>query len=480
MFETGVNCWQIARAEHMAVIVDAADYFLAVRKALLGARQRIMLVGWDFDGRIGFQSQERLDGEPATIGEFLLWLVDRTPSLEIYLLRWDVGAMKALFRGSTAITAARWAMHPRIRLKLDGHHPVASSHHQKLVSIDDCIAFCGGIDMTGDRWDTSDHRDDDARRVRPGGQPYGPWHDATTALAGPIAAAVGRECADRWERATGRRLSPIGDAAPCWPEGLEPLFTDVDVALARSHPEMADQEPVREIEQLFIDQIAAARAIIYLESQYFASRRVAEALAARLDEADGPEIVIVNPLGAQGWLEPVAMDTARARLIAALRARDRHGRLAVYHPFTAGGEPIYVHAKVTVIDDRFLRVGSANLNNRSMRLDTECDVAIDAHRHPGQGLEDRVTGVRDTLLAEHLGVTVARFRAALDTAAGSVISAIEALRGDSRSLRVYEVPDLGAVEQWLADNEVLDPEGPSEMFEPLGRRGLFRRLRRHR
>ncbi|MCE3544068.1 hypothetical protein LXJ56_28215, partial [Escherichia coli] len=81
-----------------------------------------------------------------------------------------------------------------------------------------------------------------------------------------------------------------------------------------------------------------------------------------LDEVDGPEIVIVNPETAQGWLEPLAMDTARARLVEALRRRDRHGRLRLYHPYTRGGAPIYCHAKITVVDDTQLRIGSANIN----------------------------------------------------------------------------------------------------------------------
>jgi phosphatidylserine/phosphatidylglycerophosphate/cardiolipin synthase-like enzyme len=475
MFEEGRNCWQAATADRMAVIIDAADYFATVRKALIGAKRRIMLVGWDFDGRIGFKATERLEDEPDTVGEFLLWLVERTPELEVYLLRWDTGALKSLFRGSTAVTAVKWALHPRIHMKLDGHHPAASSHHQKLVSIDDGLAFCGGIDMTGDRWDTRAHVHDDSRRVQPDGTPYKPWHDATTALSGAIAGVVAQECRDRWERATGDRLPAIEGLAAGWPDGLAPDFETLDVAIARSHPEMNDQPPVREIEQLFLDQIAGAERLIYMESQYFASRRIAEAVAKRLDEPNGPEIVIVNPLTAQGWLEPIAMDTARARLVAALRKHDTRSRLAIYHPFTSGGAPIYVHAKITIVDDRMLRIGSANLNNRSMRLDTECDVAIDAARHPDHGLEARIAAIRSGLLAEHLGVAPERFET-VHRESGSLIRAIERLRGAGRSLRAYEIPDLNEIEAWLADNEVLDPEGPDEMFEPLTQRGLFRWL----
>lgn len=100
---------------------------------------------------------------------------------------------------------------------------------------------------------------------------------------------------------------------------------------------MEDQEPLIEIERLYVNQIASAKRYIYAESQYFASRRIAEAIAARLAEEDGPQIVIINPEQADGWLEQQAMDTGRARLFEALKARDRHGRLRLYHPFTARG-----------------------------------------------------------------------------------------------------------------------------------------------
>ena len=474
MFAPGRNCQTVECADRFAVIVDADDYFTTVRRALLGAKRRIMLIGWDFDARIDFHVDEREPGEPSRVGDFLLWLVERNPALELYVLRWDVGALKGLFRGSTIVTVARWRRHPRIHLKLDGHHPTASSHHQKIVAIDDCLAFCGGIDMTADRWDTRAHADDDPGRVQPNGKPYKPWHDATSAFDGAAARAIGQESRERWQRATGEALPAIDAPERAWPAGLAPLAERIDVAIARTHPDMPDQEAVHEIEALFLDQIAAAQRFLYCESQYFASRRIAEAIARRLDEADGPEIVIINPRTAQGWLEPLAMDTARARLMAALRARDRHGRLAMYHPYTAGGAAIYVHAKITIVDTQMLRIGSANMNNRSLRLDTECDVAIDAAGDAD--IAAGIAGIRHGLLAEHLDSTPDIVAAAI--AEHGAIAAIERLRGPGRSLRRYEIPQLSETEKWLADNEVLDPEGPDEMFEPLSARGLFRRLRK--
>jgi phosphatidylserine/phosphatidylglycerophosphate/cardiolipin synthase-like enzyme len=464
--------WRVARATRMAVIVDANDYFRNARLAMLQAKRRIMLIGWDFDARIKLVNGGRAEGEPEAVGDFVHWLVERNPKLEIYLLRWDVGALKTLLRGSNIFTLARWMMHPRIHTRLDRFHPTAASHHQKIVVIDDCLAFCGGIDMTSERWDMRDHKDDEPRRVTGRNKPYKPWHDATTALQGPVAAKLGELARDRWRRAGGAQIAPVRVVADCWPDGLAPDFRDIAVGVARTRPKMPGCPEAREIETLFVAQIASAKRTIYAESQYFASRKVAEAIAARLAERNGPEIVIVNPLEAQGWLEPVAMDTARARLVAALKHRDPYDRFRIYHPFTKKGAPIYVHAKVMIVDGATLRIGSANMNNRSMGLDTECDITVDA----GARGQAAILAIRNGLIAEHLGTSAERVAEEI-AKGGSLIGAIEILRGKGRSLRPYEVPDLSTVEQWLADNEVLDPESPSEMFEALAHRGLFRRLR---
>jgi len=477
LLEPGRNCWRIERAARAAVIVDADDYFKAARAAMMSAKTQILLVGWDFDARIRFGGDID-DGGPDRVGAFLSWLVRRTPGLQVHILRWDTGAIKTLFHGQTLLRIARWIKDPQIHLRLDGHHPPAGSHHQKVVVIDDDVAFCGGIDMTVDRWDTREHADDEPRRLEPDGTPYGPWHDATTMLQGPVAKALGDMCRARWQVSGGEELAPACAEGDCWPGHVDADFTDVEVGIALTVPEMAEQEPRHEIEALYVDLIARAKRWFYAESQYFASRKVAEAIARRLAEPDGPEFVIVHPTSAQGWLEPIAMDSARARLVEALREHDPHGRLRLYHPYTAGGQPIYVHAKVTVIDDDILRVGSSNFNNRSLRLDSECDVVIDTGRDANEDERETIAGIRNALLAEHLDTDCETIEDLL-ARTGSIIRTIEELRGEGRSLRPYEVPELDSVREWLADHKVLDPEGPGEMFEALSKRTpLLARIKR--
>ena len=474
LLRPGDTCWRVEMASKIAVIVDADEYFRMARAAMCKARRRIVMVGWDFDARIELQRSESSGEGPMGIAPFVEWLVERNDDLDVYLLRWDLGVLKTLFQGSTILAITRWMRRKRIHIKLDGHHPTGASHHLKIVVIDDDIAFCGGIDMTDGRWDTRDHRDDDPRRRLINGRPYPPWHDATTALQGPVAAALGELCAERWERAGGEPMAKLSITSDCWPDDLVPQFKAMPVGIARTQPPMPGFDEVVEIERLYIDLIASARTTIYAESQYFASRKIALAIAKRLDEPNGPEVVIVNPLKARGWLEPIAMDTARGQFVEALRQRDRHDRFRVYYPVTEGGTPIYVHAKILIIDDRVLRIGSSNMNNRSMRLDTECDVAIDAAVPHNPQASDAIVAFRDSLIGEHLGVPEDAVADAIERT-GSLIAAIEALRRTAgRSLRPLEQADPSAVELWLSENEILDPEGPQEMFEVLTRRTLFR------
>ena len=470
ILEPGRNCWRVEHAARLAVVIDAADYFAAMQEAMRKARRSILLIGWDFDTRICLEGAA---GETATtVGEFVLDLARQRRELEIRILKWNFGAIKILARGSMILTTLRWIRHRRIWLRLDSAHPVGACHHQKLVVIDDALAFCGGIDVTSDRWDTREHLDHDPRRRRPDGSCYGPWHDITLAVDGAAARALGEQARDRWLRATGKKLQPQPPGADPWPEGLHPTFHDVPVAIARTRPEHDGCSELRESEALFVDMIASARRFIYAENQYFASKVIGEAIARRMREDDPPEIVLVMPETAEGWLEQVAMDTARSRLMAMIAAVDHRKRFRVYSPVAARGEPIYVHAKLTIVDDEVLRVGSSNMNNRSLGLDSECDLALDARLCDDPAVRATIRDVRLGLLAEHLGSTPAEI--AESSTGGSLIAAVEKLRGRGRSLRPVIPEENDPAEDFIAAEGVLDPgAGDAPEYEPMARRALW-------
>ena len=472
VFEPGENCWRVERAAQASVIIDACDYYRIVRQAMLEAKQRILIIGWDFDPRIKLDRTEE-GNERETLGSFLLELAKSKPELDIRILKWNFGALKTLFRGSAILWVARLALRRNIKFKLDGMHPAGCSHHQKIVVIDNSFAICGGIDMTGDRWDRPAHADHDPDRLRPNGKPYGPWHDATMAVQGNVADALGDLAVERWRRATGETLPRVRRREPLWPDGLEPHFRDVELAIARTSPCYREYEEVREIEALFLDMIGRARRFIYAESQYFASPKIAAAVRARIIDDDKFEFVLVNPIRADGWLEQVAMDATRVRLGQVIGQSDPGNRFRIYTPVTEGGDDIYVHAKVLIVDDRLLKIGSANMNNRSLGLDSECDLALDATGTPDAAT---IAALRTRLMAEHLGVERGKVEATFQRT-GSLVATIEELNGDGRSLRLLKFEKPEGAAKFIADAELLDPESPDMSFEQLTRRTLMTRLR---
>ncbi|MDJ0389793.1 phospholipase D-like domain-containing protein [Roseomonas sp. E05] len=468
----GETCWALERTNRFAVIIDGADYFRAAKAAILKARHHVLLIGWDFDARVAMEPERQTLPGPNRIGRFLNWIARERPDLQVRILKWDLGFLRTLGRGETPFFLLNWLVGRKIRLKLDGAHPAGAAHHMKLMIIDDALAFCGGIDMTVGRWDTRAHRADCAGRTSPRGSPLGPWHDATTCADGPLARRLAELARERWHRATGERLDAPPPGSDPWPDGLVPDFLDAQVGIARTIGAYKDYPQVCEVEALTFRAIAAARRTLYIESQYFASRRIAEAIAARLREPDGPEVVIINPDTADGWLEAKAMDSARSRLLRLVQRADRHGRFRIFHPVNAAGQPIYVHAKILCVDDMLLKIGSANLNNRSLGYDTECDVAIEAAActDPAQA-RALIARQRDDLLAEHLGQSAEAVAAALEAAGGSLIGAIAALdAGPKRLLPLHPRP-LTADEEIIAESDLVDPERPTSLRHEL--RGLL-------
>ncbi len=474
----GRNCWRIERADKARMIVDAADYYALLKDLMAGAKERILLIGWDFDPRIPLCPDEKGRGE--ALGHYLLRLARNCPDRDIDILRWNFGGLKQYFSPAIVAMIARWKLTRSISFRMDSAHPFGCSHHQKVAVFDDHLAVCGGIDVSSRRWDTRDHVDQDARRTGPDGRPYMPWHDSTMILAGPVGKALAELGNERWQRATNKPLCELDGEGENWPDDLEADFFGVDVAISRTRAEYNGYGEIREIEQLYLDMIAAARRFIYFENQYFTSAKIAAAIAERLNEDDAPEFVMVMPRTADGWLEQVAMDAARVQLVREI-AKAKHGdRLRVYVPHTAGGDPIYVHAKTAIVDDRLIRVGSANMNNRSMGLDSECDVTIDAALPANTGVEPTIRTLRETLIAEHLGVEPVLVGRGFE-ASGSLIETIEGLRkGEGRSLELLDLTKPGDFDQYIAEHELLDPESPDAMFDAIPERGMRKNWRKGR
>lgn len=456
----GRNCWRIAHAGRAAFLVDAAAYFEAFASAVEKARESILILAWDIDSRVRLVREDRDRGLPRELGNFLDAVISRRRGLHAHILAWDYNVIYTLEREPLPVVRLEWRTHPRFHFRLDGNHPVWASLHQKVVVVDDAVAFVGGLDLTRRRWDTSEHRLVDPRRIDPRGTGYEPFHDVQMAVDGEAAAALGDLARDRWRRATGQRLHPprIWGRDP-WPEGLAADLEDLQVGIARTEPPYKDSPGVREVEALHTDAIAAARRSIYIENPYLSSEAVGRALMARLREEDGPEIVLVLPKNSSGGLEESTMDVVRARLLRRLRQADPFRRLRIYYPVPEGSrkEGITVHSKVLIVDDDLVRVGSSNLTNRSMGLDAECDLAVESEGSPR--LRERIAAFRSRLLAEHLGTTPSKVADAV-AAEGSVIKGVEALTGGARTLEPLreELPEWQ--DRLIPDTSIIDPERP--------------------
>jgi phospholipase D1/2 len=468
------NCWRVARAGRAAFLIDADAYFGALCQSLSRARHSVVILGWDIDSRTRLTRPGPGGAAGQTLLEILNDVLERRPELRVYALAWDFSVIFTLEREPLPTLRFAHAGHPRLSFRLDGSHPLGASQHQKVVVVDDAVAFVGGLDLTVRRWDLPGHRAHEPDRVDPVGQPYPPVHDVQMAVDGQAAAALGELARARWEAATGDTLALVpapgsddhDDHHP-WPPDLAPDLTDVPVGIARTVGQRDDRPAILEVASLTLDAIAAARRWIYVENQYLTSALVGSALTRSLAQKDGPEVVIVLPREEHGWLEQSSMGILRARLLRRLLDSDRFGRLRIYHPRIPDlrGGCVNVHAKVMVVDASLARVGSANLSNRSMGLDTECDLALDAELEPRLG--PGIDAFRDRLLAEHLDVPVSEVTAAL-AGTGSLIRAIEALAGRSRSLERMPVPaesiptdSAPPVGLAFLDGLVCDPERPA-------------------
>jgi phospholipase D1/2 len=472
LLRPGYNCWTVAESRRGALLVDARDYFEAFHRAALKAERSILILAWDFNShtRLHFDPVPK-GGPPAELGDFLNFLVRRRRHLHIHILNWDYPMVFGADREFPPLYGFGWKPAHRVHLRYDDTHPLGGSQHQKVVVIDDAIAFSGGIDLTVRRWDSPEHAAEDARR-RAYDKPYPPFHDLMVAVDGEAAAKLGELARERWLAATGQQLSSVKDSHDAWPEHLAPDVSEVEVGIARTLPPHGEVPAVKEVERLYLDMIASAQRSLYIENQYFTAPRIAAALEKRLGEPDGPEIALVVRLLSHGWLEEATMHVLRTRLIQRLQKADRHGRFRVYYPHVPGlaeGCCVDVHSKLMVVDDALLRIGSANLCNRSMGVDTECDVVLEARGRPQ--VASAVRDFRERVIAEHLDVQPARVRDALQQAGGSLHGAIDALASDGRSLRqLTELPDWP--EALVNVAAVADPEEPIALQALLDEREI--------
>ncbi|WP_181700226.1 VTT domain-containing protein [Chthonobacter albigriseus] len=454
--------WRTERASRATVLRDAAPYYGALREALLKAERQIVIVGWDIDSRTPLvgPSGTADDGYPLHLGDFLSALVKERPDLMVHILLWDFSVLFSAEREFFSSLVLGWLSPERIDFCLDDCVPFGSAHHQKIVLIDETIAFSGGIDLTIRRWDTPEHEYENILRVDPGNKPYRPFHDVQMLVEGDAARAIGDVVRMRWQRARCADL-PVGlnRAGTAWPDNVEPHFTDVSVGLSRTDPPMDGRPAVREIAELFPAMLKTAERFIYIENQFLTATSVAEVIAGRMKERPGLETILIGPKTYASWIEAKTMGGGRLAFMKVLEDAGVSDRVRLVYPQVCHGEEsidVMVHSKVTIVDDRLLRIGSANLNNRSMGTDTELDLVILARSPEERAM---VTRLRDTLLGEHFGAD-ADLAGSLVRRSGSMIAALPDLDRTNRCLTPIDDHAAEEIDAPEAVVALADPDTP--------------------
>jgi phosphatidylserine/phosphatidylglycerophosphate/cardiolipin synthase-like enzyme/uncharacterized membrane protein YdjX (TVP38/TMEM64 family) len=449
------SVWRSARADRLSVFYDVASCFSAMRSSITKAQRSITIVGWDIDSRTPIVGRGRrcTDGLPDTLGPFLKAITQRNPALAVRLLLWDFSTLYALEREAFPRHKLNW---DGVELQLDATLPSSASQHQKLVIVDDAVAYSGGLDLTIRRWDTADHPFACPERCDPAGTPYDPFHDVQAIVDGDAARALAELSYERWYRATGDRLTAQTSGDP-WPDGVESEFTDIDVAISRTLPETEHGPACREVEALFLRMIQSAEREIYIENQYLTSMVIADALAHQLQRNPQLNVLIVAPKDHSAWLEALTMRNGRIRFAERVKAAGGE-RVRLVGPVvhrTGRSKPVMIHSKVMIIDDAILRIGSANLNNRSMGTDSECDLTITAETPKDKS---RVRQVRSRLLSVHAGTTIQKVDEALNT--HGLVAGSRLLGGGTH--RLADIDDGAPLPQELAEPAALigDPERP--------------------
>jgi phosphatidylserine/phosphatidylglycerophosphate/cardiolipin synthase-like enzyme len=338
------------------VLIDGEQALGRIAEAIAGARSHVHIAGWCVTPEFALTR-----GASPTILRDLL--ADTAERLPVRVLLWAGAPLPFYPVSRRAVRRSRDALCDgnRITCALDRHERPMHCHHEKLVIVDDELAFVGGIDLTdfaGDRLDRAGH----PARGRLG------WHDVATVLRGPVVADVARHFAMRWREVTRERLPEPGEAGRAGDEELQ---------IVRTVPESIYQALPRgefSILESYLGALRSAQRLIYLENQFLWSAEVVAVLRDKLRSPphDRFRLLLVLPARPNSGADDT---TGQLGLLA--DADGGAGRMLACTRYAVTGgatDRIYVHAKVGIVDDRWLTVGSANLNEHSLFNDSEMNV----------------------------------------------------------------------------------------------------------
>jgi phosphatidylserine/phosphatidylglycerophosphate/cardiolipin synthase-like enzyme len=404
----------------LEVLIDGEEVLPAIAQAIRSARSHVHIAGWSITPPFELTRRER----PTVVRELL---ADVSRGVDVRVILWAGSPVPVIRPDRRDVRRARHelASGSRVKVALDAREHLVHCHHEKLVVIDDDLAFVGGLDLTdrdGDRYDTRLHPD----RGRMG------WHDLAFRIQGPLVGDIASHFAARWRAVTGEQLphpavpSELGETEAQFvrtlPEGVYPFAPRGDFRILES----------------YVRALRSAQRLIYIENQFLWAPEIVSLLAAKLRRPSHPDfrLVVVIPSRAnqgqentKGQLQVLAdADGDAGRFTASTISAVRGG----------GAGRVYVHAKAAIVDDRWLTIGSANLNGRGLFNDTEANVVT----HDASLAQS----TRLRLWAEHLECPIAE----VDQDPAQVIDRLwrpkarhereRAEHGKTRTSRLIEIP----------------------------------------
>lgn len=411
----------------MRPLIHGATYFRQLYEELsdLEPGDRVYFTDWRGD------ADELLLPDGPTVGDVLRDVV--RAGVEVRGLLWRSHSDHVQFNAQENQRLGTELNEVGAEVLLDQRVRRLASHHQKLFVIrhrgdpERDVAFVGGIDLSHGRRDDADHAGDP--QTAPMDPRYGdraPWHDAALELRGPVVGDLLRTFVERWDdghpldrrtpyRALIQRLARM----PRHPESLPEDFPDpppagphaVQVLRTYAHKRPGypfAPEGERSVARAYLKAFGQARRLIYVEDQYLWSALVARGIRDALERSPALRVIVVVPRypDNDSWL---AGPPARFGQLEALRVLQRAApdRVGIYNLENADGVPIYVHAKVCVVDDIWFTCGSDNLSRRSWTSDSELTCAVVDSTTVGPNDDARMLAreFRLDVWAEHLGLT---------------------------------------------------------------------------
>lgn len=397
------NCWRVSEIDKLSLLIDSQNYYKAFMEVGKRAKSSLHIAGWEIDGRMIIDPV--YSSTSLSLREYINQLSKNL--VNVYLLSWK--APFYLRFGRERFTALKWKIKTNSKVQYKNSHSpfFFGSYHEKIAIFDRKCAFLGGIDLAKKRWDTPHHERESPLRSDCNGKAYNPIHDVQFVLTGKIIEDLEGFIQKRLDINIFESQQSDQTTDDLWPETFIPEVMSTQGGLSRTIAE----SNILEIEKLYIDAIRSAQKFILIENQYLSHRMIIEEIGKRLEENNGPEVIIILPFYYRGWSESAIYLSERNRAIKKLKKIDVGKKLRFLYPYIpSNNEDIFivVHSKYMIIDNTFMTMGSANLNFRSMRVDSEINLSLEVKGN--DGTKEFIESSVFKILSEHLDISADDFK----------------------------------------------------------------------